>query len=118
MAGLIYFASGVGSDPLYSEKKAVLSKLSPLFHFPLERGLPSFEQTKADILDANWVLTDLSTPQPSVYFELGLVLGIGIPVVVVAKFGSTIHQTGDDPIGWYEDLDGFTEIVSRHLAKA
>ena len=53
--------------------------------FELSNALRTFEKVKL-------VFADLSFERPSCYYELGLIQALGIPSILLAECGTTLHQ--------------------------
>ena len=116
---MIYVACPVATDPDFKFKKAVLDRVSQSLgvelHFPLEAAVPRFIDTKIELERAQGVVADLSLERPSVYFELGLSAGLGIPIRLIAKTGSEIHQVTDEVIEFYDSLESYEAVIQRSL---
>jgi len=61
------------------------------------------------------VIADLTCERPSVYFEVGLALGLGTRVCLMASEGAVLHQLSEHKVHYYSDLSQFEEIAAREL---
>ncbi|MEI6544338.1 MAG: hypothetical protein WCL60_12540 [Methylococcales bacterium] len=119
----IYYISPVGADTEYGAKRDVLNEISNElgveWFFPLDR-YTSFDIPTAleDLRAAALVLVDLSLERPSCYFELGLAQALGVPLSLIAKEGTVLHQAGEtDSIVTYQDLRSYRIAVKHCLVK-
>lgn len=119
----IYYISPVGADTEYGAKRDVLNDISKElgveWFFPLDR-YTSFTVPAAleDLRAAALVVADLSLERPSCYFELGLAQALGVPLSLIAKEGTVLHQAGGtDGVVTYQDLRSYRSAVKHCLAK-
>lgn len=119
----IYYVSPVGTDPEYGAKRDVLNDISKElgieWFFPLDRHTSFAVPTVLeDLRAAAFVVADLSLERPSCYFELGLTQALGVPLSLIAKEGTILHQAGEtDGIVIYQDLRSYRSAVKHCLTK-
>jgi len=112
----------VGADPDFPAKKEILeslgSKHSIIPFFPLQqRAHFSVAAAKSDLSQAEFALADLSRERPSCYFELGLAQAMDVPVVLIARSGTRIHQVGENArIANYSDLHQYPLLITDILS--
>jgi hypothetical protein len=121
-----YVIMPVGADKQFAEKKAIIQRsaqkesLSP--HFPFDRtDNISFDidSTLPILLEAKFVIADLSFERPSCYFELGLAQAIGKDVYLIALHDTPIHQArGRNQTRFYTDIQNYEQIISVLLKEA
>lgn len=118
-----YVIAPVGADPIFTEKRRVLTELGVANDtepfFPLGRR-SSFSPVQAvrDMRAAEFVMADLSLERPSCYYELGLAEGAGIEVLPIAQVGTRIHQVhSPDSVRFFSDLNDYRELVTQILAR-
>jgi hypothetical protein len=117
-----YVICPVGADSQFAEKRFILSRLGREHgiepFFPLEaHDRLSVASAIRDMRFAEFVMADLSLQRPSCYFELGMALGVGVDVFLVAADDTLIHQVGDGrEILFYGDIDDYRLKVSQVLA--
>ena len=70
------------------------------------------------IMNASIIVADLSYERQSVYFELGMAIGLGKKVLIIAKTGTQIHQCQNpSDIIFFDDLGQYIEILKRQLER-
>lgn len=107
------------ADKLLDAIRAALP--APLFGYRVEKDAAVDQITDAivaGIRRAPFVIADLTAERPNVYFEAGLALGLGKPVVFCRRKGETAHfdVQAYKLIEWEPDeLGDFTRRLDAHL---
>ena len=126
MRPLVYVIMPVGSDPDAGPRReriiATADALGLDTYFPLDHRTHGEEFDPAtlrfEVQRATVAVADLSLERPSCYYELGVVVGVGLPTVVVAATGTPIHQTADRAsVAFYDSLDGLGKILEDRLRR-
>jgi hypothetical protein len=113
----------VGSDPDWQKKCTTIARAAS------RRGVsvrlpnylpqaPTFRlvDLKRELMDAAWILVDLTHERPSCYYELGLAEALGLRVHLVAECGTPIHQcAARDEVKYYATLNELEAIVGHAL---
>ena len=115
----------VGSNPKKNEIQKIIVDSSRNFkskpNFPkyaTKNPVFSLQATLQDIRNSEFVLADLSLERPSCYYELGLAEALGIPVYLVAKAGTDIHQTASRRlVNFYESEKDLSRLVVNILTQ-
>ena len=120
-----YVADGEPADPLAEGPKlrdAIAAALpAPLSAYRVENDHSAVDITDeivANIRRARFVVADLTCARPNVYFEAGLAMGLGKPVVFTRRAGETAHfdVAAYKIIEWAPgDLGDFTAALKNHL---
>lgn len=107
------------ADALLAAIRAALPH--PLFGYRVEKDVAVDQITDAivaGIRRAPFVIADLTAERPNVYFEAGMALGLGKPVVFCRRKGETAHfdVQAYKLIEWEPDkLGDFTARLDAHL---
>jgi hypothetical protein len=126
MRPLVYVIMPVGSDPDAEPRRerivAIADALGLDTYFPLDHRTHGEDFDPAtlrfEMQRATVAVADLSLERPSCYYELGVVVGVGLPTVVVAAAGTPIHQTADRAsVAFYDSLDGLGKILEDRLRR-
>ena len=120
-----YVATGEPADPDglgASLRDAIALALpAPLSAYRVENDHSAVNITDeivANIRRARFVVADLTCARPNVYFEAGLAMGLGKPVVFTRRSGETAHfdVAAYKIIEWAPDkLGDFTAALKNHL---
>jgi hypothetical protein len=108
------------SDPSAKEKIVIIRKVANsrnfIAHFPEyknEKQSFSIDSIMNKIKGCSFVLADLSLERPSCYYELGIVESIKIPVYLIAKSGTDIHQTAKrDQVLFFQNFEELEKILT------
>jgi hypothetical protein len=126
MRPLVYVIMPVGADPDAGSRRECIIAAASAFgldtYFPLDHRTHGEEFHAAtlrfEMQRAMVAVADLSLERPSCYYELGVALGVGLPTVVVAAAGTSIHQTADrGSVAFYDSLDGLAKILEDRLRR-
>jgi hypothetical protein len=114
----------IGSDPEFQAKQAAIARGAARARFAVE--FPDYEPAKPqfrlseflnNLRGASAVLADLTGERPSCYFELGIAETLDLPVYLIAKTGTPIHQSGGRAqTFFYGSLDEMSDIVADLLS--
>jgi hypothetical protein len=75
-------------------------------------------EMKRELAGAMFVLADLTLERPSCYYELGLAEALGLPVRLVAEFGTAIHQSAErDKVQYYRSLSDLETVVDHAIGE-
>lgn len=126
MKPLAYVIMPVGSDPDHMIRRSRIDAAAHALHiatlYPLDHRHHDEEFDAATIRDevrrAAVAIVDLSLERPSCYYELGVLQGVGVPTLLVAKRGTPIHQTAHrGSVIFYDSFDELEERLRRRLRK-
>jgi hypothetical protein len=120
-----YVANGEPADPDglgAALRDAIAAALpAPLSAYRVENDHSAVNITDeivANIRRARFVVADLTCARPNVYFEAGLAMGLGKPVVFTRRAGETAHfdVAAYKIIEWAPgELSAFTAALTNHL---
>ncbi|MBL8617105.1 MAG: hypothetical protein JNM72_15960 [Deltaproteobacteria bacterium] len=121
-----HYGKGLNDDAHAKQADALLDAIRaalppPLFGYRVEKDAAVDQITDAIIAGirrAPFVIADLTAERPNVYFEAGLALGLGKPVVFCRRKGETAHfdVQAYKLIEWEPDeLGDFTRRLDAHL---
>ena len=118
-----YVIAPVGADPRFNQKRRILTELGTAFEmapfFPPIGGSPVLpNEAVRDMKAAEFVMADLSHERPSCYYEVGLAESAGVEVIIIAEFGTRIHQVRcPDAVKVFSNLDHYRELVGQTLTR-
>lgn len=115
-----YVIMPMGSDPIAKEKIITIRKIASSKNFTAY--FPEYENEKQSfsidsiinkVKGCSFVLADLSLERPSCYYELGIVESIRIPVYLIAKNGTDIHQTAKrDQVLFFRNFEELEKVLT------
>lgn len=79
---------------------------------------PKFDlgATKTAMLSASLIVVDLSYERPSCYYELGVREAVGARLLLVARVGTTVHQTSlREQVNFFSDPVEVASAVLRAI---
>jgi nucleoside 2-deoxyribosyltransferase len=124
--GIIYFVGPGAIDPDAEQKRDFVAKICE--QRKLKAFIPQYANSqpyfdlaseKIVISGCRAAIVDLSYERPSCYYELGLVECLGADAMLIARIGTTIHQTSlRASVHYYRDLSEYMTLVKRIIESA
>jgi hypothetical protein len=116
----------VGSDKDAPEKQHLIEQVARTHdlgtHLPkYDLSKPSFDihRELEDLKGSLFVIADLSLERPSCYYELGIAEAIEKKIYLIARTGTTIHQTVNrKEIQYYGDMSHFQSLIDNIIQHA
>jgi nucleoside 2-deoxyribosyltransferase len=116
----------VGTDPDRREKEAIIRAVASseglASYFPSyasHNPVFNLQSSLRDLRGADFVLADLSLERPSCYYELGLAEALGKPAYLLAREGTTIHQTAArHSVRFFDSLKDFRVAIEEIINQA
>lgn len=116
----------MASDEYASNKQQLIRQITHahnlIVHLPnYDLDQPNFDiHTEIKDLEGSlFVIADLSLERPSCYYELGIAEAIGKKNYLIARTGTTIHQTVNRKnIQFYQDMYHFKILIDEIIKNA
>jgi len=116
----------MGSDEDASKKQHLIQQVARtrdlVVHLPkYDSSKPSFDihRELEELKGSLFVIADLSLERPSCYYELGIAEALEKKIYLIARAGTTIHQTVNrKDIQYYRDMNHLQILIDNIIQHA
>jgi hypothetical protein len=116
----------MGSDEDALEKQHLIQQVARTYdfvaHLPkYNLSDPSFDihRELEDLKGSLFIIADLSLERPSCYYELGVAEALGKKIYLIARIGTTIHQTVNrKDTQFYRDMNHLQILIADIIQHA
>jgi len=106
------------TDRLLEQKKDIITNIFgsrailPAFYGPEDSEIYDVDNTIKMLKKVGLIIADLSYERPSCYYELGLAQALKTKTMIIAEYGSVIHQHYGE-VNFYANLDEYRNKIKE-----